>query len=175
MSRAIAQRAVHIALAEAEAGAREVGGSNTGVWVDKYLNANHPEQQTHTGEAWCAAFVCWAWKQAAAEGSVDLPIRFTRGCTELLSQMRARSQAVDLRPEVQAPLPRPEPGDAAFYDLDRNGRPNHVNLVLRIDEDGNLWTVGGNEGDKVQVKNRGPLYSVPGLMAFGWWLPRAGD
>lgn len=176
--RLVADLAVAFAEAEASAGAREIGGNNAGPFVEKYLNANHPESITHRGEPWCVAFFCWCWLQAERCTGRDLPVSFTRGAHELWARMDAHGQlatrsSVLAQREPGGPPASfvPAPGDAAFWDFSGNNEPDHVNMVHHI-EGGALYTIGGNEGGEasgapVRVKRRGLVEELPRMLGFG--------
>lgn len=174
-----AAMAVGFAEAEAAAGARELGGNNRGPFVQKYLNAAHPERLSHDGEPWCVAFYCWCWLQVHQASGYALPFSFTRGVDRLWAMFAARGlveRASPPRPEHQAEppgrAPLAAPGDAAFFDWNRDGDPDHVAMVHRISPDGVLFTIGGNEGNEasgapVRSKRRGRLHELPELYGFG--------
>jgi hypothetical protein len=177
----IADLAVGFAEAEAGAGAREIEGNNGGPFVEKYLNANHPENVTHRGEPWCAAFFLWCWLQAVRVTHRELPFRFTRGVDELWARLVEHGQVQKLVGGRLSPDPEQslapslflaQPGDACFWDWNRNDNPDHVNMVHHVDEDGVLYTIGGNEGTEesgapVRVKRRGRLGELPQIYGFG--------
>jgi len=146
---------VDIADSEIKAGAREIGGNNQGPFVEKYLNANHPERITHQGEPWCAAFYLWCWLQIG-----PIPFPFTRSSHILYERMPWSSRV----------LTNPQPGDALFwnYHKDGNDSPSHVNMVHHVDSAGVIYTVGGNEGDEssgapVKIKPRHDLSKFWGM------------
>jgi hypothetical protein len=164
--------------AEAQAGAREIGGDNCGPFVEKYLNANHPQQITHQGEAWCVAFFLWCWLQALRPLGRELPFKFTRGSIELWARLQEGGGQVwrivgsgdqALQDPVAFQL---RPGDACFRDFNGNGEPDHVTMVHHVDSEGTLYTIGGNEGKPdtgapVQVQRRGRLGEIHHLFGFG--------
>lgn len=157
--------------AEAKAGAREIDGNNGGPFVDKYLNANHPERITHNGEPWCAAFFLWCWLQALRPLGRDLPFRFTRSASVLWSRLQELGQAWPAAGQAQLALML-KPGDALFWDWDGNNSPNHVNMLHHVDADGVIFTIGGNEGKEssgapVRIKKRGKVGELPALLGFG--------
>lgn len=164
---AIGEIALRYALEEMRDGAREVGGNNQGPWVEKYLNAQHPERTSHRGEPWCAAFWSWCWLQAAHETGVQLPVGYSRSCGVLRDQFhelgRLRWLSGDQR-VISA-------GDAVFWDYTGDLHPDHVSMVYEV-RDGVLFTIGGNEGDTdsgapVAIKRRGHIGSLKHLHGFG--------
>lgn len=171
MSR-LGELAVHFAVLEMRAGAREVGGNNAGPFVQKYLNAEHPEKLSHQGEPWCAAFFGWCWLRACAECGANMPVKFTRSSGTLQRSLAELSRFVrpaDFEGKVY-------PGDAAFWDHDGDGSANHVNMVFDIREGGVLLTIGGNEGaaatgSPVKISRRGKVAELPQLLGFGLMCP----
>lgn len=183
-SRQMALIAVAFAEQEAAAGAREVGGNNTGPWVRKYLNARNPEKATHDKEPWCCAFYCWCWLEAAQTFGTKLAIPYTRSCGVLLGgmkergwlQVRAQVISANAQRALEPHLFRVRPGDAAFWDFNGDGKADHVNMVHHMDPDGILYTLGGNEGAEssgapVKLKQRGRIQELTDLLAVGWMVP----
>lgn len=149
--------AIRIAELEAAAGAREIGGNNAGPWVEKYLNAGHPQRVTERGEPWCVAFFLWCWLQVR-----QLPFAFT------LSSHRLFERVPSIRCKGEPP-PGLQPGDALFWNYHKDGTdaPTHTNMYHHTDEHGVLWTIGGNEGDEeshapVKIKRRTDLTKLWG-------------
>lgn len=165
--------ALRYALQEMAAGAAEIGGNNRGPFVEKYLNARHPDRIEHREQPWCAAFWCWCWLEAQRETRRPVAISFSRSCAHLLAQFEERGQvrqpSHDSRPIL--------PGDAVFWDFAGGGTVHHVNMVYEV-RDGVLYTIGGNEGSEdsgapVSVKRRGAVASLKQVYAFG--LMSAGE
>jgi hypothetical protein len=163
---------IRAADAEAAAGARELDGNNGGPFVDKYLNANHPDRVTHHGEPWCAAFVSWCWLQAAREAGRPLPIQFSRGVDPLWRQLEQLGQ-VKRAAELEAA--DFQPGDLLFWDWNGDGDPDHVNLVHHVTPEGLLYTIGGNEGAAGQAavacKLRGKVGELRHFFGLGRMFP----
>lgn len=172
MSR-LGDTALRYALEELRAGASEQGGNNQGPFVEKYLNAQHPERITHRGQPWCAAFWSWCWLQAAHELGEQLPVPYSRSC----SVLRVHFQALGLLRPPQGDDRPVQAGDAAFWDRDGDGNPDHVNMVYEL-RSGELVTIGGNEGSEasgapVHIRSRGRLSSLSTLLGFGLMYPEA--
>lgn len=179
----LGDRALDVALREAAAGAREIGGNNLGPFVEKYLNANHPHRISHTGQPWCVGFVLYCWLEALKSlAHVELPVKFTLSTLNLWTQLTNAGQSVrvqdgDTVSEQANALPTPKPGDIAFWDFSGNGIPDHVNMVVSYSEELGLATIGGNEGSEesgapVAVKQRGLIAKLPKLYGFGWFEVR---
>lgn len=143
------EKAVRIALKEAQQGVREQGGANTGPRVKQYQAEDGYEPANDTGYAWCASFVnaCFAW---AGRPLVELKRSASVGF--LLTYARERGWVVAA----------PARGDVFCYRAaDGDTWPDHTGFVLRRNADGSLRTVEGNtsgtsiaEGDGVYVKDR---------------------
>jgi len=86
--------ALEAAIAETEAGAREIGRNNSGPFVKKYLNG-----KLEPPANWCAGFVSWCFAQHPA----GIPFRYTLGARDIRNQFQARGWLVEDEP--------PEPGD----------------------------------------------------------------
>ena len=168
--------------AAAAAGAREIGGNDQGPWVEQFLNANHPGEITHRGEAWCVAFYLWCWLQALRPLGRELPFRFTRGAIELWARIQeGGGQVWRVVGSAEQALQDPSafslrPGDAMFRDFNGNGEPDHVTMVHHIDADGVIFTIGGNEGKPetgapVQVVRRDRVGEIRHLHGFGRIFP----
>lgn len=144
------EKALRIALKEAQQGVREQGGANTGPRVRQYQAQDGYQPANDTGYAWCASFVnaCFAW---AGRPLVELKRSASVGF--LLTYARERGWVVSV----------PARGDVFCYESasDSDSWPDHTGLVLRRNPDGSLRTVEGNtsgtsiaEGDGVYVKDR---------------------
>lgn len=176
----LAGLALGFAESEAKTGASEIGGNNAGPFVEKYLNANHPERISHKGEPWCVAFYFWCWLQAARCTGSTLSVEFTRGARELWARMSEHGQVLtcaELLGQAEHQVQRqespftPATGDAVFWDHNQDGDPDHVNMVHHLDGD-ILYTIGGNEGSEesgapVRIKRRGRLAHLDELHGFG--------
>jgi hypothetical protein len=145
--------ALAVAHAEAAAGAREVGGDNSGPWVEKYLNG-----LVAPPAGWCAGFVSWCFSQLPE----PLPFRYTLGARRLRDQFHDHGWL--LRPEDP-----PAPGDLVFWWRGQMaGWMGHVGFVDRF-EHGLLYTLEGNKGG-FPVPARGFDYvwgSVDRLLGVG--------
>ena len=127
----VGRAALRIALAEMEAGSREIGGNNRGQFVAKYLNGIIDPPAN-----WCAAFVSWCFDQTPQ----GIPFEYSLGARDIRTQFRRRGWAFDARDET------PQPGDIVAW---WRGQPDswmgHIGFVLRV-QDGILYTVEGNKG-----------------------------
>ncbi len=130
------RQALALAMGELKSGACEIGGSNRGPWVRKYLHG-----LAQQGNPWGVAFVSWCY--AGVPQSDPLP--YTLDARVLLRELRRRGWA---HPPRSGHLP--QPGDILFWWRVRlNGWLGHVGLVHQL-RDGILYTIEGNKSSRVQ-------------------------
>jgi hypothetical protein len=117
-----------------------VGGNNRGPFVKKYLQpAGLPE-----GNAWCASFVSWCFREAAGDVS-RMPFKYSPGARALLKQFQGRGWS-----HGPGSGYIPEPGDLVFWWRVRmDGWQGHVGFVHQV-KDGMLYTIEGNKSPAVQ-------------------------
>jgi hypothetical protein len=94
--------------------------------------------------AWCACFVHWCYNTSGYGADYGYSTN-NAYCRTLVSFFRDRGVFhsggyIDLAI-----------GDPIFFDWDRDGKANHVGLVIGRDES-NVYTVEGNSGDAVKIK-----------------------
>lgn len=98
-------------------------------------------------EAWCADFVSWVYKTAGVSftnpnsDSWRIPGTYTLR-DYLAGEGRLRSENSNYSPKT---------GDLMLYD-NPNSFGQHVNIVLRVNKDGSITTIGGNEPGGIRVK-----------------------
>jgi len=129
----------------AEVGVRELTGRNDGQRVEEYLSAAGRKK----GDAWCAAFITWVFKQAGVKAVVSgwspdwFPARntiYTRG---------AKTNRI------------PGKADVLGIYFPEKKRIAHVGIIdewgagnFSISVEGNTNDTGSREGDGVYVKRR---------------------
>ena len=129
------------AIAELQAGAGEIGGNNSGPFVEKYLKP----AGLVPPEPWCASFVSWCFLQGSGEDSAHMPFRYCPGARALLAKFQEQGWA--FKPEVGY---QPVPGDLVFWwRVQLSGWQGHVGLVHQVKE-GMLYTIEGNKSPRVQ-------------------------
>jgi hypothetical protein len=132
---AIGRAALAVAINELKSGAREIGGANSGEWVNKYLNGLAPE-----GSSWCAAFVSYCF----ANSGLAIPFQYSVSTRDLLNQLKNKNWSYHRESGII-----PEPGDIVIW---WRGSPEswqgHAGLVHHY-EDGILHTIEGNRTSKV--------------------------
>lgn len=130
-------------IARQEIGVHEEGGNNRGERVEEYQAA----AGGHPGEAWCAAFVSWAFIKAAGALGEDNPMEPCRGA------LRVWHIAP---PEAKSKTPTP----GAIFVIDHGKGLGHVGLVESVAGDhvvtieGNTNGSGGREGVEVARRIR---------------------
>jgi hypothetical protein len=141
----VRRRVLEVALAELDAGAREVPpGSNRGPRVDLYLPA-WARRNAGKGPSWCCYFAGWVHHQATGQG---LP----GGRVGLCQRVMLAADAVGLWVPKRMGS-EPSPGDAFIMDTDGDrGNRGHIGIVLRVSQDGRtINTVEGNSGHRVRL------------------------
>ena len=115
-----------IAVAVSQIGVHEQGGQNRGPEVDEYVRSVGLDPAG--GYSWCAAWVFWVFKQAAAQLGLVNPCPRTAGAVKLWT--------------LTEPICRdlvPAPG--AIYVLDHEGGKGHAGIIESIGEDGTItWS-----------------------------------
>lgn len=137
--------------AETKIGVHEVGTTNSGVWVDKFLKAVY----LGPGYAWCAAFVTWClawallqkgWVKSWEEGRDlirDLMYQNPAGCPQWLRAARERHTVRGFRVVLVAP----EHARAGDFVIFWGGQ--HIGLLRKAGWLLRIWrrTVEGNTAD----------------------------
>jgi hypothetical protein len=144
--------ALAAAIAELNAGAREIGGNNKGPWVRKYLNGLGPQ-----GRSWAAGFVSWCYSQ----NKDDAPFDYSLSARDIYRGFRRNGWAHEPGTGYQ-----PQPGDiVVWWRLRLDEWQGHIGLVYEL-KDGVLYTIEGNKSPRVQgfayVESR-----VGRLLGFG--------
>lgn len=149
---ALSQRALELAIAEIGNG--EIGGNNRGPHVDRY------REQGRTGGvggdgAWCAAFVSYCYRRAAAELRCSLPFETSAGAKRLIKNLGGCKAGSFIDPVLFAPNLGPVGGSlicwhrGALGALDWRG---HIGFVVGYD--GDTDTIVTVEGNKRPVVDR---------------------
>lgn len=151
------RHALQVALAERDAGAREIGANNKGAFVSKYLAPNGRPPLS-----WCAGFVSWCFSQHPD----GLPFNYSLGARDILNQFTRRKWRVDIRGGEL-----PQPGDIVVWTRDVPGNPHagHIGLVVELSPGGILYTIEGNKGPyPAPVRVFDYVYSrMNNLLGFG--------
>ncbi len=103
------------------------------------------------GPAWCAAFASYCWRTAHRTLSVELPLSLNAQCSALWEQAKKTGRFIDK-------TGTPSPGDIVF--LGSGPTPGHVGVVERKGDDGIIYIIEGNAGEKTDQLCRSRL--IPG-------------
>lgn len=119
-------------------------GSNRGPQVDKYILAAGLDP-TKGSFAWCAAFLCWCYQEAAKDLGVANPMPKTAGVLALWNKsgekglFRVSRALASQQPQLVTP--------GMFFFLDTGQGTGHVGLVKSV-QGVVLRTIEGNTTDK---------------------------
>jgi hypothetical protein len=134
------------------------------VTVTKTEFQNQPDYKKYSegnSEPWCSDFVSWVYKEAGAplenpvSGSWRIPGTYT--LRDYLTEM---GRFIDPQSDYS-----PKTGDLMLYD-NPNPFGSHVNIVLKVNSDKSVTTVGGNEPGGIRVKTH-KAYADPGFVGYG--------
>ena len=106
---------------------------------------------------WCAIFVSWVANQAGIDETVIPKFSLVSTGVNFFKATGAWRDKGYL----------PQPGDIIFFDLENDGKVNHVGIVERIDGD-TIYTIEGNsDGDECKEKS----YSINSNVIYGYGDP----
>lgn len=144
-----------VEIATEEIGVEEVDGTNCGVRVNQYkASTNLPADEQWP---WCAAFVCFVVRVAAARAQVAFTPTFKRPTTAGAWDFERWSLAQDNSTWTKKPHSGDiEPGDIVVFSF------SHIGFAIsKPDKNGNVTTIEGNtdgagsrEGGAVLRKKR---------------------
>jgi len=144
-----------VRIAVAEIGKSEVDGTNCGVRVNEYKAAtNLPPTKSWP---WCAAFVCWVVREAAASAGVKFTKTFRRPTTAGAWDFERWSLEQDNSTHTKRPHRNDIiPGDIVIFKF------SHIGIAFSSpDKNGKIFTIEGNtdgagsrEGGSVLKKYR---------------------
>jgi len=116
-----------LSIAISQLGVHEQGGNNRGPEVDQYLAA----VGLAPGYSWCASFVHWCFKQAAAQLGLVNPCPKTAGAVRMWTLTEPICRRV-------------LPVSGAIYVLDHGAGKGHAGIVEQVGGDGTLIEISGN-------------------------------
>lgn len=144
-----------VEVATKEIGVEEVNGTNCGVRVNQYKAATKlpPEEPW----PWCAAFVCWVVREAAAKAGVPFTNTFIRPTTAGAYALELWSLAQDSSTHTKKPHRGDiKAGDIVVFTFSHVGfavsAPDKNGYVTTIE--GNTDGAGSREGGAVLRKKR---------------------
>lgn len=130
-----------LAVAASQVGVvEEPPGSNRGPQVDEYLRAVGIDPKSGS-YAWCAAFVYWSFRQAAARIGTTNPVIRTAGVLDHWNKAKQAGIKLLLRDEVIDEFSLLKPG--LLFVISTGGGKGHMGLVENFRDD-RLITIEGN-------------------------------
>jgi hypothetical protein len=125
-------------LAQSQIGVEEVGTSNCGVMVNAYKSATWLDS-THPFP-WCAAFVCWLFREAMEGGEFTFIRPKTASAWDFERWCKLQDRSVVLRkPWSGVALP----GDVVIYNF------SHIGIIDSISPDKQtIFAIEGNTNDE---------------------------
>lgn len=128
-----------VALAKGEIGTMEVNGSNCGPRVDQYKAATWLDPSK--GWPWCAAFICWLFREAmeAGGGCYTFLRPRTAGAYDFRNWSLKQDGSTQTRDNPGRDI---KPGDVVAYNF------SHIGIAVTApDENGDFFAVEGNTDD----------------------------
>ena len=140
-----------VTLAKKEIGVEEVNGTNCGPRVNEYKAATWLDSTKSW--PWCAAFICWLFKEVMKEGTFNFGRPKTAGAYDFENWSEQQKPNVSLKKPHNGDI---KPGDIVIFNF------SHIGLAIGApDSDGYVATVEGNtdgegsrEGGAVLEKRR---------------------
>lgn len=140
-----------VALAKKEVGVEEVNGTNCGPRVNEYKAATWLDSTKSW--PWCAAFICWLFREAMKDGKYSFERPKTAGAYDFENWCREQDTTVLLKKPHNGDI---KPGDIVIFNFSHIGlaigTPDSSGYVKTIE--GNTDGVGSREGGAVLEKRR---------------------
>lgn len=122
-------------VARNESGVREVPGKGMNARIKEYYKATRGAVPTDDAVPWCSAFVCWCLEQAGFTSTRSKAARSFLEYGNLVAEPRFGCIVV---------FSRGDPGSSS----------GHVGFYMGSAGDGQVWVLGGNQGNRVGVATR---------------------
>lgn len=140
-----------VALAKKEVGVEEVNGTNCGPRVNEYKSATWLDPTKSW--PWCAAFICWLFREAMKDGKYSFKRPQTAGAYDFENWCKEQDANILLKKPHNGDI---KTGDIVIFNF------SHIGLAIsEPDEDGYITTIEGNtdgvgsrEGGAVLIKKR---------------------
>jgi len=140
-----------VALAKKEVGVEEVNGTNCGPRVNEYKSATWLDSTKSW--PWCAAFICWLFKEAMKDGKYSFERPQTAGAYDFENWCREQDNTVLLKKPHGGDI---KAGDIVIFNFSHIalaiGEPDESGYITTIE--GNTDGVGSREGGAVLIKKR---------------------
>ncbi len=123
------------------------------------------EYTTGREEPWCADFVSWVYKSAGKSFKGG-----GAGGWQYPSVVTLKAYFEEKHEFFRPGEKEPQPGDVAFYigaETPDGGSAQHVNIVISVDGDKKMTTIGGNESDMISKSEREIKLGAQSLAGFG--------
>tara|TARA_R110002110_G_scaffold190732_2_gene398925 strand:- start:7049 stop:7684 length:636 start_codon:yes stop_codon:yes gene_type:complete len=144
---------IMVALAHKEVGVEEINGSNKGPRVNQYKSATWLDSQT--GWPWCAAFICWLYREAMERTDANYSFLRPRtaGAWDFENWSKNQDASVHLAKPHKGDI---QAGDVVCFTFSHIGlaigSPDSNGYVKTIE--GNTDSSGSREGGGVFEKRR---------------------
>ena len=140
-----------VVLAKKEVGVEEINGTNCGPRVNEYKSATWLDSTKSW--PWCAAFICWLFREAMKDGKYTFKRPQTAGAYDFENWCREQDNSVLLKKPHGGDI---KAGDVVIFTF------SHIGLAIsEPDEAGYITTIEGNtdgqgsrEGGAVLIKKR---------------------
>ncbi|MCW2927947.1 MAG: hypothetical protein JWM86_1915 [Thermoleophilia bacterium] len=161
----VRDKIVAAAKAELAKGVKEDAGADNDKAgnIKRYRGAvTGPGEDPNAAEPWCADFASYVWKQAG--------VPFGKGgkgedyTVAMIAHAKANGTWTDRAKAT------PKPGDLVLIDWERGSSVDHVAVVTKVDPDGTVHTIGGNESDAVKESS----YKQGDTRMMGFITPQGG-
>ena len=140
-----------VELAKSQVGVSEVNGSNCGPIVDVYKSATN--LPPHESWPWCAAFICWLFREAMNDGTYTFKRPTTAGAWDFENWSLAQDDSTQTK---KLPGSDIQAGDVVIFKFSHIGLaigpPDKNGMVPTIE--GNTDGAGGRDGGAVLKKSR---------------------
>jgi len=118
-------------------------------------------------EPWAASFVSWVFKESGREFTGGLSGGWRRPSVTDLQEMFKNEEGFEY---FNVGDGKPRAGDVAFYIGDQTpdgGSTSHVNIVMEVNNNGTMVTIGGDEGNRVSESTQAIEPGENSLVGFG--------
>jgi hypothetical protein len=140
-----------VALAKKEVGVEEINGTNCGPRVNEYKSATWLDSTKSW--PWCAAFICWLFREAMKDGKYTFKRPQTAGAYDFENWCKEQDTHVLLKKPHGGDI---KAGDVVIFNFSHIGLaisgPDESGYVTTIE--GNTDGVGSREGGAVLIKKR---------------------
>lgn len=131
------------------------GGRSTGQYYSQWYVGGTYSNGWSKATPWCACYVSWCVAQINSDIK---PFAHVDKFVDYFKTGKEGSQWLTSAENVN-------PGDLVFFDWNRDGKPQHVGVVLAVDQSsGTIYTIEGNSSGKVALR----MYQVGDSRILGY-------